>query len=210
VDAVDQAQIDHVDAELGVDHVAHGLLDVGDGGRRGLRHDEVPLRCECLDCGVLEGHPGQQGALDPGRVLGHPGERDPVLQDLLVRLDLAARADHLGEGVHCGHRLVDRLAGHQLVQHAGRSLADRAAHALVRHVDDLAVGDVHPQVDLVAAGRVDVADLRFVGLAQTPSPRLLVMVQDDVLVELFQVHQPNTFRTLAKAATRASISSVVL
>ena len=31
-DAVDEAEVDDVDAELGVDDVAHGLLDVGDVG----------------------------------------------------------------------------------------------------------------------------------------------------------------------------------
>ena len=93
-------------------------------------------------------------------------------------------ADHLGERVHRGQRLVDRLADHQLVQHAGRGLADRAAHALVRDVGDLAVDEVHPQVDLVATGRVDVADLRLVRLPQAAPARLLVVVQDDLLVEL--------------------------
>src|SRR6478736_7613146 len=42
-DAVDEAQVDDVDAELGVDDVAHGLLDVGHVGRGGgLCHDETP------------------------------------------------------------------------------------------------------------------------------------------------------------------------
>ena len=36
-DAVDEAEVDDVDAELGVDDVAHGLLDVRDVGRGGGR-----------------------------------------------------------------------------------------------------------------------------------------------------------------------------
>ncbi len=36
LDAVDEAEVDDVDPELGVDDVAHGLLDVG-RGRRGRR-----------------------------------------------------------------------------------------------------------------------------------------------------------------------------
>ena len=45
VDVVDQAQIDHIDAQLRVDHIAHGLLDIVNGrqlgvwtGRRNFRH----------------------------------------------------------------------------------------------------------------------------------------------------------------------------
>src|SRR4051794_21006164 len=42
-DAVDEAEVDDVDAELGVDDVAHGFLDVGHVGRGGgLGHDETP------------------------------------------------------------------------------------------------------------------------------------------------------------------------
>src|SRR6478735_1797079 len=42
-DAVDEAEVDDVDAELGVDDVAHGLLDVSHVRRGGgLGHDETP------------------------------------------------------------------------------------------------------------------------------------------------------------------------
>ena len=53
----------------------------------------------------------------------------------------------------------------------------------------VAVLEVDPQVDLVAAGRVDVADLAVVRLAQAASLRVLVVVQDDLLVELVELHQ---------------------
>ena len=74
----------------------------------------------------------------------------------------------------------------------------------------LSVDQVHPQVDLVAAGRVDVAHLDLERLAQAAPARLLVVVQDHLLVELLQLHQANTPRTLLQPATSASISSVVL
>src|SRR5690606_32486681 len=46
---------------------------------------------------ILERHPGQQRALDARGVPRHPGERHPVLQQLLVRLHLAAPGHHLRE-----------------------------------------------------------------------------------------------------------------
>src|SRR5258705_8541808 len=68
-----------------------------------------------LDGGVLERHPGQEGALHAGRVLGHAGEGYPVLQYRLVRYDLTTTAHHLGEGIHSGHRFRHGLVDHQLV-----------------------------------------------------------------------------------------------
>src|SRR4051812_28321949 len=56
------------------------------------------------DEGVLEGHPGQECALDARGQLGGAGEGDRVLEDVLVGLDLALAAHHLEE------RGVDRLA----------------------------------------------------------------------------------------------------
>ena len=44
-------------------------------------------------------------------------------------------------------------------------------------------GEVHPQGDLVAAGRVDVVHLGLERLAQPRVVRVLVVVQDDLLVE---------------------------
>ena len=51
VDAVDETEVDHVDAELGVDHVVHGLLDVVDLAMP----PAVPrrLRSRSRSCGLL-------------------------------------------------------------------------------------------------------------------------------------------------------------
>src|SRR3712207_713422 len=61
VDAVDQAQVDDVDAELGVDDVAHGLLDVLE--QRGLAAVEA-----VLDGGVV-GHRVAPRSADSARAL---------------------------------------------------------------------------------------------------------------------------------------------
>src|SRR6478735_2475280 len=51
------------------------------------------------DEGVLEGHPGQECALDARGQLRGAGEGDGVLEDVLVGLHLALAAHHLEEGV---------------------------------------------------------------------------------------------------------------
>ena len=51
-----------------------------------------------------------------------------------------------------------------------------------------AVGEVHAQRDLVAAGRVDVVHLGLERVAQSRVVRVLVVVQDDLLVERVEVH----------------------
>ena len=48
------------------------------------------------------------------------------------------------------------------------------------------------------------------GLAQPAAVRVLVVIQDDLLVELLELHQENTFRTCSSPRTSASTSSVVL
>ena len=93
-DAVDEAEVDDVDAELGVDDVAQGLLDVAtlaglvvsvmavapSLGRRSGRGDVDAGSGE----GVGEGGPAQQRALDAGGVLRDAGEGHPVAEDVLV------------------------------------------------------------------------------------------------------------------------------
>ena len=97
--AVDQAEVDDVDAELGVDHVAHGLLDVLDVGA-------VPVGCGCglthalssvvLDvaCAASAWAVASFQAIQPSSahlmragILRDAGERDGVLEHLLVGLD---------------------------------------------------------------------------------------------------------------------------
>ena len=72
------------------------------------------------------------------------------------------------------------------------------------------VHDGHTHGHLVAAGRVDVVRLGVERLPQPTPARLLVVVQDDLLVELVELHQANTPRTLSSPRTSASISSVVV
>jgi hypothetical protein len=112
VRAVDQAEVDDVDAELGVDDVLHRLDDLVlgrqarcVGRRRRVEHlrafSVARCRCgglgllgrilcsrlvDCLDDCVLPRHPAQQRALHARRVPRDAGERDAVLEHVLVRL----------------------------------------------------------------------------------------------------------------------------
>ena len=189
-------------------------------GVRVLRHRFSPRSrpggVEGLRRGVLPGHPGQQGALHARGELGDAGERDAVLEGLLVGLD-GALALHQGEELLVdAHRLVDRLADHQVGQHGRRGLRDRAAERVVRHVLHHTVGQVDAQRHLVATGRVHVVHLGLVGVAQALVVGVLVVVQDDLLVQRVELgrhlSQLNLKyeRVYSRPSTNASISAGVV
>jgi hypothetical protein len=118
------------------------------------------------------------------------------------------------------HRLVDGLPDHEVGQHRGRRLRDRAAERVVRHVLDLlaagTVRQVHPKGHLVTARRVDVMDLRLEGLAQPSVVGVLVVVEDDLLVQgiQFRGHDAQLnlkyWRVYSRPSTSASISAGVV
>src|SRR5262245_43893629 len=78
VDLVDQAEVDDVDPQLGVVHLLEGLSDVvfgqGQLGLGRLAHQSVSGGALALGQaeGLVEGLPGQEGALDPDGVLPDP------------------------------------------------------------------------------------------------------------------------------------------
>src|SRR5690349_14018306 len=164
---------------------------------------------------IFESHPSQQGAFHPGGVFGHPGERDPVAQHVLVALNGAARGHHLGERGDGLERLADALTDHLLGEHRGRRLADGAALPVIGHVGNgfAVLGQRDPQRDLVTADRVDVEYLGAEGLAQPAVLRVLVVVQDHVLIHLLetQCHSlPKKSRARRTPVTNRSTSSAVL
>ena len=121
---------------------------------------------------------------------------------------------HLLEAVQGCHRLVDRLAGEALVHHARRCLRDRAPLACVGDVshagDAIDVLEMHPQVDLVPARGVDVMHLGLEGFAQAFAHRIAIVVEDDLLVQVFHHPVPKTRLTSDSDSTNASMSSVPL
>src|SRR5579875_622103 len=139
---------------------------------------------------VFESHPAEQRAFHPGRILRDAGERDAVAQHLLVTLHGASRGHHLGERGDGLDRLADALADHLLGEDRGGGLADRAALPVVGHVGDVlaVVGQRHPQRHLVAADRVDVVHLGGERLSQPPVLRMLVVVEDHILIHLLETH----------------------
>src|SRR4051794_401533 len=166
--------------------------------------------------GVLERHPAQQRTLHPCRVAGNPGERHAVAEHVFVRLDLSAALRHLLERREHLQRVGHRPTDVQVRQHRRRRLADRAAQRLV---GDLAHGDGvagaverHAQRDLVAARGVDLDRLGVERLAQTGAVRRPVVIQDDLLVHLLQLHQltPKKSRAACTPSTSAATSSGVL
>jgi hypothetical protein len=151
--------------------------------------------CSGLGGRVLPRHPGEQRALHARGELGDTGERDAVLEDVLVGLHLSLALHELEEGLVDLHRLVDGLADHEVGQHGRRRLGDGAAHGVVGHVLHHAVGQVDAQRHLVAAGRVDVVHLGLERVAQALVVRVLVVVQDDLLVERVEVGaHPSTLK----------------
>src|SRR3712207_1277932 len=155
------------------------LVVVGAGALLGLRPQH----------GVLEGGPAEQGALDPGGELRDAGEGDTVLEAVLVRLQ-GALALHQGEELLVQvEAVVDGLADDQVAHHGGGGLRDGAADTLVGDVPDGAAVEVHAEGHLVAAGGVDVVHLRLVRVPETAVVLGAVVVQDDLLVQLVDLHR---------------------
>src|SRR5690625_3015582 len=155
--------------------------------RRSSRRSLVALVDGLRSC-VLECHPGQQCTFYSRGELCHTRKRDTVLEPLLVRFDVAAAVHHGLELIENHHRVVDRLPDEQVVQHRRRGLADRTALRVVRDVLDLRAFEVDTHRDLVSAGGIDVVYLGLVWLPQAFAVRVLVMVEDDLLVKGVQVH----------------------
>ena len=106
-------------------------------GRRSMAHSllsSIVCSTRPAGCRVLPRHPGQQRALHARGELRDAGERDPVLQHLLVGLHVALALHQGQELLVDRHRLVDRLADHEVGHHRGRRLRDRAAHGVVGDV----------------------------------------------------------------------------
>ena len=71
------------------------------------------------------------------------------------------------------------------------------------------LGQLHPEGQLVATGRVDVVHLRLIRVAQTRMLGVLVVVQDNFLVHGLQVHQftPKKSRAWLIASTRIFVKA---
>src|SRR5450830_1826915 len=104
-------------------------------------------------------------------------------------------------------RLADDRAGHERC----RCRRDRAAGAFEADVADDPVLDLHVDRDPVAAEWVVSLGMVIVPRRLAVMPRVLVVVEDDLLVQIAEFgHQPSTSRTRATAAARASTSAWVL
>ena len=193
--AVDQAEVDDVDAELGVDDVAQRLLEQSstpDVGRRG--RVELGVVRLVISAPVVSSSSGSVSACSvaaapsawPSASLNaiQPSSAHltragyfatpanaTVPEHVLVGLDRRPwTASASQERVADVQRLADRLADHQVGHHRGEAWRSSSpARRRRRRRRRLAAGvrQVHPQGDLVAAGRVDVVHLGVERLAQT-------------------------------------------
>jgi hypothetical protein len=126
----------------------------------------------------------------------------------LVVIVAAIGGDQLVEALEERLGLGLGLALDHLGHQRGRGHRDGAAAALEGGVLDDAVLQREVDGDLVAAERVVAARLAVRVLGRAEVPRLAVMVEDDLLVEVAQLgHQPKISFTLARPSASASISS---
>src|SRR5215472_13127703 len=139
----------------------------------------------------LERVPGERGTLDPRRISLDAGQRlEPlhVVGEHRRERGLGA-ARHLGvEALEEGRRLFRRLALQNLRHERGRGLRDGAAASLEAHIVDAAILQRHEHGDAVAAERI-VAMRQMAGmLLLAKIPRVLPVVEDDVLIKVAQIH----------------------
>jgi hypothetical protein len=157
----------------------------------------------------FERMPAQARAFHAGRELAHTREGAELAEALDVRIRAASRQHvvHLPEEP-LGIR--HRLALDALRQQRGRRDRDRAAAAVEGNVADASAVELHEDGELVAAEGIEAvgAPIGIRHLAEVA--RIAVVVDDDVAIQVLEVHQPSISRATCKAATRRSISSRVL
>lgn len=129
---------------------------------------------------LLQGHPGQGGALDPYGELPHAVQRHQIAQ---VRVGLRP-VHHALEHAHQGPHLVEGLALDGLGHHRGRRLADGAAAALEADLLDAALAQPHEQRQLVPAQRVGTFHRDVAGVQAAPVAGVRVVVEDDLAVKV--------------------------
>src|SRR5579885_359743 len=87
---------------------------------------------------------------------------------------------------------------------------DGAPLAFEADVLDPVILQAKPDREAITAEWVVTLRVRVARLDPAEVPRTPVVVQNDVAIELFEVHQPNTSRALRRAATRLATSASVL
>src|SRR4029077_15751203 len=103
-----------------------------------------------------------------------------------------------------------RTAFHEVTEHRGRGLADRAAAAVETELlDDVPCSKTHRNGDLVSAKRVLTLRERVGRLEQPVISRVLVVVQDQLPIQLVELRHgyPRLFLALSRPSMRRSTSS---
>src|SRR6056297_270728 len=141
----------------------------------------------CFESSILQSHPRQERALDTRWILGNANEGNPVPQYLFIGLRAALGMHELNEGPLGSCHIRESCALDQFGHHTGAGLGDRATLTFVTHVDVTGVIHVHPDGHLIAACGVDLVTLAGRSGQWARTPRMLVVVENDLLVEGFDV-----------------------
>ncbi len=105
---------------------------------------------------------------------------------------------------------LDVTTDDEIGQNRGTGLADGASGAVVGHIGHGVAVELDPQRNFVAARRIDVVHLNVIRLPQAFVVRLAVVVEDDLLVHRFELHQPKNLFAFSSPTTNASISDGVV
>src|SRR6185312_9560457 len=167
----------------------------GDGGRAALQRG-------------IQGMPAEARAFDARRELAHAGQGCELAERLVGRRVLLSQ-QRMDAAVQRQHRLPV-LALYRLRHERCRSGRDRAVLALEADVLDAVVLHPQPYRQPVPAQRVVTLGVAVAGLDPAEIPRAPVVIEDDVAIELLEIHYANTSRALIRAATRLATSASVL
>src|SRR4029079_4733332 len=133
-------------------------------------------------------------------------------EDRALEADGSERDAELVEQRFLRHRcdLTGRLSLHEIAQHRGRRLADRAASAVEADLlDHVAVAEPDRDQDLVSTERVLTLRERIGRVEQPVVPRVLVVIEDELPIQLVELGHgyPSEDLALWRPSTRRSTSS---
>ena len=157
--------------------------------------------------------PGEGGALDAAGELANAGEDGQLAEAVAGGVDRrrGLAGEHGVDAMKQGLGLVQRFADHAGRHHRGRGFGDGAALALECGVLDHAILHAQIEPDLVPTERVVALGGPVGALQHAEVPRLPVVVENHLLVEVAEIgHQPKISRARSIAATSVSSSPRVL
>jgi hypothetical protein len=168
-----------------------------------VRYSVLTVSLAALERGIAC-VPGQARAFDAHRELAHARQGGQLAEVLRHRRIVVG--EHVVDLAVQVRDLVAVFALDGLAHHRGRSHGNRTSLAFEAKVAKPVAFEAHADVQPVAAQRIVVVDRPVGRIEAAEQPRTPVVIEDDVAIQILEVHQPNTSRALPSAATSASIS----